>query len=48
MARMIKTKFGYVSRTEAKCLDDLDRWLKKKKYRDRKTERKVGHDVKKL
>lgn len=48
MARMIKTKFGLVSSTEARCLGDLDRWLKAKKRREREDKKKGGHDAKKL
>lgn len=36
MARMIKTKFGLVSSTEARCLGDLERWLTDKKKRERR------------
>lgn len=35
MAKMLKTKFGLVSLTEARCLGDLDRWLKRKRKRER-------------
>lgn len=36
MARMIKTKFGLVSSTEARCLGDLERWLTDKNKRERR------------
>lgn len=48
MTRMIKTKFGLVSSTEARCLGDLDRWLKAKKRRERQAKKKGAHDAKKL
>lgn len=48
MAKMMKTKFGLVSPTEARCLGDLDRWLKAKKRRERKIKKHGDRDVKKL
>lgn len=48
MAKMLKTKFGLVSPTEAQCLGDLDHWLKAKRRREQKAKKKGGHDAKKL
>lgn len=48
MTRMIKTKFGLVSSTEARCLGDLDRWLKAKKRRERQNKKKPLHDGERL
>lgn len=48
MAKMMKTKFGLVSPTEAQCLGDLDRWLKAKKRREQKAKKRGGADAKKL
>ncbi|MBU5273753.1 hypothetical protein ACLOB7_09565 [Levilactobacillus brevis] len=39
MARMIKTKFGLVSRTEARCLGDLERQLKDGWWQRKKPQR---------
>lgn len=39
MARMIKTKFGLVSPTEARCLDDLERQLKDGRWQRKKPQR---------
>ncbi|GKT04505.1 hypothetical protein OKN36_20410 [Furfurilactobacillus sp. OKN36] len=33
---MIKTKFGYMTREEAKICGDLERWLKQKKQAERR------------
>lgn len=38
MTKMLNTKFGLVSTTEARCLGELDRWLKKKRKNERKSE----------
>lgn len=45
MTKMLNTKFGLVSTTEARCLGELDRWLRKKRKNER--ERKQSHLVKK-
>ncbi|MCU0199885.1 hypothetical protein [Levilactobacillus brevis] len=45
---MINTKFGLVSSTEARCLGDLDRWLKAKKRREREDKKKPLHDCERL
>ncbi|WP_159074736.1 hypothetical protein [Levilactobacillus brevis] len=48
MGQMVNSKFGLVSRTEARCLGDLERQLKAKKRRERQTKKKGAHDAKKL
>ncbi|WP_338757144.1 hypothetical protein [Levilactobacillus brevis] len=39
MAKMMKTKFGLVSSTEARCLGDLERQLKDGRWQRKKPQR---------
>lgn len=39
MGQMVNTKFGLVSRTEARCLGDLERQLKDGQWKRKRSER---------